>query len=92
MPMTAIIDATNGIIAIDDTQIDSASGVGIQLLYYEDRYDKYWAVKVDGNKNYDQIEGEIKLGLAAKYVLTAPINEVTPGKSNAKVLFTINYF
>ena len=90
MPMTSIIDASNGIIAIDDTLVDSASGVGIQIFYYSDQFDKYDNVSFD-RINYDIIEDEIKLGLAAKYVLTGPIDEVTPGKANAKVVFTINY-
>lgn len=91
-PATSVLDAANGIMAIDSTVSGAASGVGIQLGWGESSQaptlfnlsaEKTVALPKDGSP-------AIRVPLAARYIQTT--NNVSPGKANGKVTFTINYY
>ncbi|MDK2378322.1 fimbrial protein [Serratia fonticola] len=91
-PATSVIDATNGIMAIDSTVSGAASGVGIQLGWGDSSQaptlfnlasEQSVALPKDGSPT-------IRIPLAARYIQTAAAP--TPGKANGKVVFTINYY
>lgn len=91
-PTTTVLDAANGIMAIDSTVSGAASGVGIQLGWGESAQaptlfnfsaEKSVTLPKDGSST-------IRIPLAARYIKTAA--NPTPGKANGKVVFTINYY
>jgi major type 1 subunit fimbrin (pilin) len=91
-PMGNVIDAANGIMAIDSTVSGAASGVGIQLGWGESSQtptlfnfaaEQSVMLSKDGRST-------IRIPLAARYIQTA--ENPTPGKANGKVTFTINYY
>ena len=91
-PATAVVDAANGIMAIDSTVTGAASGVGIQLGWGESSQtptlfnfaaEQTITLPKDGTST-------IRVPLAARYIQTA--TSPTPGKANGKVTFTINYY
>lgn len=91
-PATSVVDATNGIMAIDSTVAGAASGVGIQLGWGESSQtptlfnfatEQTITLPKDGTST-------IRVPLAARYIQTSATP--TPGKANGKVTFTINYY
>lgn len=91
-PATSVVDAANGIMAIDSTIVGAASGVGIQLGWGESSQtptlfnfatEQTITLPKDGTST-------IRVPLAARYIQTAATP--TPGKANGKVTFTINYY
>ncbi|MBC3378696.1 type 1 fimbrial protein [Serratia fonticola] len=91
-PTGEVIDAANGVMAIDTTLPDAASGVGIQLGWGESSQlptpfnfatEQAQTLPKDGRST-------IRVPLAARYIQTA--TTPTPGKANGKVVFTINYY
>ncbi|WP_447889697.1 fimbrial protein [Serratia fonticola] len=91
-PTTSVLDAANGIMAIDSTISGAASGAGIQLGWGESAQtptlfnfsaEKVVTLPKDGSST-------IRIPLAARYIKTAATP--TPGKANGKVVFTINYY
>ncbi|MBC3378695.1 fimbrial protein [Serratia fonticola] len=91
-PTSSVIDGTNGVMAIDTTRSDAASGVGIQIGWGESSQtptpfnfsaEKTLTLPKDGSRT-------IRVPLAARYIQTA--ESPTPGKANGKVTFTINYY
>ncbi|MDK2378323.1 fimbrial protein [Serratia fonticola] len=91
-PTTSVIDAANGVMAIDSTLSGSASGVGIQLGWGDSSQaptlfnlasEQSVALPKDGSPT-------IRIPLAARYIQTAAVP--TPGKAEGKVVFTVNYY
>jgi major type 1 subunit fimbrin (pilin) len=91
-PTSDVIDAANGVMAIDSTVSGAASGVGIQLGWglssqtptpFNFSTEQAMALPKDGSST-------IQIPLAARYIQTAAVP--TPGKANGKVTFTINYY
>ncbi|HHQ6566786.1 TPA: fimbrial protein [Serratia fonticola] len=91
-PTTEVLDAANGVMAIDPTIAGAASGVGIQLGWGESSQtptlfnlaaEQSMMLPKDGNST-------IRVPLAARYIQTTATP--TPGKANGKVVFTINYY
>ncbi|AHG19337.2 oxidoreductase [Chania multitudinisentens RB-25] len=91
-PTTEVIDAANGIMAIDSTVPGAASGVGIQIGWGDSSQtptlfnfaaEQTQILPKDGSPT-------IRVPLAARYIQTA--TTPTPGKANGKVTFTINYY
>lgn len=91
-PSTSVIDSTNGIMAIDTSSPNSASGVGIQLGWgspssspslFDFTTEKLLQLPKDGSPI-------IRVPLSARYIQTAPI--VTPGRADGKTVFLINYY
>ena len=91
-PATSVIDATNGIMAIDSTVSGAASGVGIQLGWglssqtptlFNFSTEQTMTLPKDGSTT-------LRVPLSARYIQTA--TTVSPGKANGKVTFTINYY
>ncbi|ERK13396.1 P pilus assembly protein, pilin FimA [Serratia fonticola AU-P3(3)] len=91
-PTTSVIDAANGVMAIDSTVSGAASGVGIQIGWGDSSQaptpfnlasEKAAVLPKDGSPT-------IRVPLAARYIQTAA--NPTPGQANGKVVFTINYY
>ncbi|HGM5492492.1 TPA: fimbrial protein [Serratia fonticola] len=91
-PTTSVLDAANGIMAIDSSVSGAATGVGIQLGWgnssqaptlFNFAGEQAVTLPKDGSPT-------IRVPLAARYIQTAP--HVSPGKANGKVTFTINYY
>ncbi|HHS9647390.1 TPA: fimbrial protein [Klebsiella oxytoca] len=84
---TGLIDATQGIIALDTSNGDNATGVGIQISSSADA-----AGVVDLTTGWG---GTIALGsstfripIFARYIRTG---DITPGSANGKVIYTVDY-
>jgi type 1 fimbria pilin len=94
-PATSVIDAANGIMAIDSTVSGAAAGVGIQLGWGESSQ-----TPTPFNFSAEQTvtlpkdsRSTIRIPLAARYIQTAANKaDVSPGHANGKVVFTINYY
>ncbi|ALX93599.1 oxidoreductase [Serratia fonticola] len=91
-PTSNVIDGTNGVMAIDTTRPDAASGVGIQIGWgdssqmptpFDFALEKTVTLPKDGSRT-------IRIPLSARYIQTAA--NPTPGLANGKVTFTINYY
>ncbi|TQI78966.1 type 1 fimbria pilin [Serratia fonticola] len=91
-PANGVIDAANGVMAIDATVSGAASGVGIQLGWglssqtptpFNFSTEQAMTLPKDGSTT-------IQVPLAARYIQTAA--KPTPGRANGKVTFTINYY
>lgn len=91
-PTGEVIDAANGIMAIDSTVPEAASGVGIQIGWgsssqapvpFNFTAEKSMALPKDGSTT-------IRIPLSARYIQTA--DNPTPGKANGKAVFLINYY
>ncbi|WP_025118767.1 MULTISPECIES: fimbrial protein [unclassified Serratia (in: enterobacteria)] len=91
-PVTTVIDSANGIMAIDATRPDAASGVGIQIgwgdsgqtpIPFNFAAEQTVVLPKDGSPT-------IRVPLAARYIQTA--GNPTPGKADGKVTFTVNYY
>ncbi|WP_419236366.1 fimbrial protein [Serratia fonticola] len=91
-PTTSVIDAANGIMAIDSSVSGAAAGVGIQIGWgnssqtptlFNFAGEQTLTLPKDGSPT-------IRVPLAARYIQTA--TSVSPGKANGKVVFTINYY
>lgn len=91
-PLNEVIDAANGIMAVDKTE-GAATGVGIQLNTPNNGWEDLPAEgNVDFNKPllWSLINSRpVFWPLRARYIQTA--DKVTPGPANGKVVFTINY-
>ncbi|MFN3071849.1 fimbrial protein [Serratia sp. J2] len=90
VPNTSVVNAANGIMAIDASSSSAASGVGIQLGWgdvnptpFNLSNEQLMVLPKDGSKN-------IAIPLSARYIQTA--STVTPGRADGKVTFTINYY
>lgn len=90
-PLSGIVDAANGIIALN-AGTESAQGIGIQLgkgnysgvvntINLNEAFS--FTPPVDGSSSFN-------IPLAARYIQTE--KELKPGKADAKVVFTINYY
>lgn len=91
-PTTDVLDAVNGIMAIDSTIAGAATGVGIQLGWGDSSQtptlfnlatEQSMTLPKDGSPS-------IRIPLAVRYIQTA-VNP-TPGRANGKVVFTVNYY
>lgn len=89
-PLTDVIDATKGIMAIDTSSSGSALGVGIQLgwgspsaFLLNFNNERTYELPKDGNPT-------IRLPLVARYIQTA--DSVKPGRADGKAVFLINYY
>ncbi|EPF6317828.1 fimbrial protein [Enterobacter cloacae] len=88
-PFTPVIDADNGIFAIDTSSSDSGSGVGIQLGYDTGSINP---VKLNSPFTYttnSNGDPTIILPFRARYIQTERL--LTPGRANGRVSVTINY-
>jgi major type 1 subunit fimbrin (pilin) len=98
-PTTSIIDAANGVIAVNNTGSSgqAATGVGLQLGYTPNNYaasatspTTIWTSGAMWNISPPSSGlGNFKIPLAARYYQTS--NTVTAGPANAKVTFNIDY-
>ncbi|WP_058910087.1 fimbrial protein [Entomohabitans teleogrylli] len=85
--LTGEIDASRGIIALDSSMGDNASGIGIQLSSTADDsgiadLNTGWAGAIDlGSNNF-------RVPVFARYIRTG---NVTGGSANGKVIYTISY-
>lgn len=91
-PTTSVIDSAAGIMALDATVPGAASGVGIQLGWgmsngaptlFNFAAEQTVTLPKDGSPT-------VRIPLAARYIQTDA--NITPGKANGKVTFTINYY
>jgi len=89
-PITEILDAPNGIIAIESSN-NSASGVGIQIA--EGNLAQNNPAKFDVESKIEQnTDGAttIVLPMLARYIKTS--ETIRPGKAKGRVVYTINYY
>lgn len=91
-PAGGVVDAANGIMAIDSSASGAASGIGIQIGWgnssqtptpFNFTAESSMTLPKDGSPM-------IRVPLAARYIQTA--TTPTPGKANGKLVFTINYY
>ena len=91
-PTSNVIDAANGVMAIDSTVVGAASGVGLQIGWgdsgqtptpFNFTAEQTVTLPKDGSPT-------IRVPLAARYIQKA--GNPTPGKANGKMTFTINYY
>ncbi|MCS3429671.1 fimbrial protein [Klebsiella sp. BIGb0407] len=89
-PNTSVISNSSGIMAIDSTVDEAASGVGIQIGWGR-------PVPVPFRLDQEQVmdlpkDGSptIRIPLSARYTQIA--NRITPGRADGKATFTINYY
>jgi len=89
-PNTAVVDALNGIMAVDTASQNSASGVGIQLGWGE-------SLPVAFNLSGEQRmllpkngQASIQLPLQARYIQIS--ESVRPGRADGKATFIISYY
>lgn len=91
-PATNVIDAANGIMAIDSSVSGAASGVGIQIASgsssqtptpFNFAAEQRVTLPKDGSST-------IRVPLVARYIQTE--SNIMPGKANGKVVFLINYY
>lgn len=91
-PTTSVIDAANGVMAIDTSASGAASGVGIQIGWgsssamptpFDFAAEKLVTLPKDGSPT-------LRIPLAARYIQTA--ERPKPGQANGKAVFTINYY
>ncbi|WP_147199798.1 fimbrial protein [Pantoea sp. CCBC3-3-1] len=91
-PNTSVIDSTNGILSLK-TGTDAASGVGIQLAYGSETDTAPEFVNFSSGNNYTVADDALTrrtFPLIARYIQTE--SEVTAGRADATVTFTINYY
>jgi len=91
-PNTSVIDSTNGILSLK-TGTDAASGVGIQLAYGSETDTAPEFVNFSSGNNYTVADDALtrrSFPLIARYIQTE--SEVTAGRADATVTFTINYY
>ncbi len=91
-PNTSVVDSTNGILGIK-TGTNAATGVGIQLAYGSETDTAPDLVNFSSGNNYtlpDDTLTNRNLPLIARYIQTD--TDVTAGKADATVTFTINYY
>lgn len=89
-PVTQLIDATNGIMAINSGP-STASGIGIQLGW-GDFNTTPTIINFNQNKSINPPTNGVAsfdIPLSARYIQTTSV--VTPGRADGKVTFTINY-
>ncbi|MGK4444941.1 fimbrial protein [Yersinia enterocolitica] len=91
-PATNVIDAANGIMAIDSSVSGAASGVGIQIASgsssqtptpFNFSAEQRVTLPKDGSST-------IRVPLVARYIQTEA--SVMPGRADGKVVFLINYY
>ncbi|WP_411752985.1 fimbrial protein [Serratia sp. (in: enterobacteria)] len=91
-PATSVLDAANGIMAVDSSVSGAATGVGIQIGWgsssqtptlFNFMGEQAMTLPKDGSPT-------IRVPLSARYIQTAAAP--TPGKANGKVVFTISYY
>jgi len=91
-PNTPIINAGQGILSIKSTS-NSASGVGIQMAYGNIGDASPALINFSNLKSYTMVNNTVttlKLPLVARYIQTESL--VSPGRADATVTFTINYY
>lgn len=91
-PQNGTIDNANGIMAIDQTIPNAASGVGIQLGYgsVTSAASNLVNFTIEKTGNIPATgDSSITIPLAARYIQTE--DRVTPGRADGKVTFTISY-
>lgn len=90
-PVTRLIDATNGIMAIT-SGTSSASGIGIQLGWgdststptiFNFNQNYKFTPPTNGTTSFD-------IPLSSRYIQTESV--ITPGRADGKATFTINYY
>ncbi len=91
-PSTSVIDSAAGIMSIDRSVPNAASGVGIQLGWgshsgspalFDFATEKLFQLPKDGRS-------EIRIPLAARYIQTDTM--MAPGRAVGKAVFLINYY
>lgn len=92
-PINSVIDSANGIMSVDTSLPDSATGVGIQIsagdVSAADENIIDFSIPLGGTFPDDGREN-ITIPLSARYIQT---NEtVTTGLANGKLIYTISYF
>jgi major type 1 subunit fimbrin (pilin) len=91
-PATEVINFANGIMAIDTTAANAASGIGIQLGWGNTSGNP--ALVNFANEQIYQLpksgSGTLRIPLVARYIQTDVM--VTPGMADGKAVFVINYY
>ena len=91
-PNTSVIDSTTGILSVK-TGTGAATGVGIQLAYGSETDTAPDLVDFSLSNNYTMPDDSLinrTFPLIARYIQTE--SEVTAGRADATVTFTINYY
>lgn len=91
-PNTSVIDSTNGILSVK-TGTDAATGVGIQLAYGSETDTAPEFVDFSSSNDYTMPDDTLtnrSFPLIARYIQTE--SDVTAGRADATVTFTINYY
>ncbi|EOS95795.1 type 1 fimbrial protein [Erwinia tracheiphila] len=91
-PNTSVINSAQGIFGVK-SGTNSASGVGLQLAWGKQGDPSPRLVNFGESQQYllpDDGSTQISLPLLARYIQTSP--QVTPGKADATVTFTIYYY
>lgn len=91
-PNTSVIDSTTGILSVK-TGTGAATGVGIQLAYGSETDTAPDLVDFSLSNNYTMPDDTLTnrtFPLIARYIQTE--SEVTAGRADATVTFTINYY
>lgn len=91
-PNTSVIDSAKGILGLT-TGSESATGVGIQMAYGSTTDTSPELVNFSSSKDYtvqSDSPSSQTMPLVARYIQTD--STVTPGKADATVTFTINYY
>ncbi|PHM72025.1 fimbrial protein [Xenorhabdus sp. KJ12.1] len=90
-PNTPIINSELGIIGLDETGMQAAGGIGIQLGIQSNR--TYIPVNLSAPIQVNPVLGDtsktVQFNLGARYIQTE--KAITPGLANASVIYTINY-
>lgn len=90
-PNTVIVNAPNGIMGIDTSLQGAASGVGIQLASGTASSPVLFNFNAELIQTMLSTQGStISIPLVARYIQTA--SQVTPGKADGKLFFTISYY
>ncbi|EPV8382056.1 fimbrial protein [Enterobacter cloacae] len=91
-PVSSLIDATNGIMSVDNSSSDAATGIGIQIsagdVATADTNIIDFGLPITGGLPSDGT-GSIIIPLSARYIQTE--DSVTAGTANGKLIYTISY-
>lgn len=90
-PVTSIIDSANGVMSLDTSGGNSASGVGIQIGWGSATGNPSLFNFTTGNSFNPPTDGTANfiIPLSARYIQT--LKTISPGQANGKITFTIDY-